>query len=195
MSAKQGKDQPDKKRKHFKEQFEEEETLLVFRKHPIVMRKGLIFASFAMLVGPLYTLILTYVDKNNPPTIAFFGFSLIASLILAMIIMFPWWVSWYFSVYIMTNKRFIQQTRSLLQVNVVDIGLDQIQMINYQIAGLEETLLRFGTIVVQTYVGDLVIKQVHHPEKVQNKMVHILRDLGIHHTARPLQREEAVEQT
>jgi uncharacterized membrane protein YesL len=195
MSAKQGKEQPDKKRKHFKEQFEEEETLLVFRKHPIVMRKGLIFASFAMLVGPLYTLILTYVDKSNPPTIAFFGFSLIASLILAMIVIFPWWVRWYFSVYIMTNKRFIQQTRSLLQVNVVDIGLDQIQMINYQIAGLEETLLRFGTIVVQTYVGDLVIKQVHHPEKVQNKMVHILRDLGIHHTARPLQREEAVEQT
>jgi hypothetical protein len=94
----------------------------------------------------------------------------------------------------MTNKRFIQQTRSMLQVNVVDIGLDQIQMINYQIAGLEETVLRFGTIVVQTYVGDLVIKQVHHPERVQNKMVHILRDLGIHHTARPMQKEEQLEQ-
>jgi len=39
-------------------------------------------------------------------------------------------------------------------------------------------------------VGDLVIKQVHHPEKVQNKMVHILRDLGIHHTARTPQQEE-----
>jgi hypothetical protein len=195
MSAKPGKGETAKKPKHFKEQFEEEETLLVFRKHPIIMRKGLIFASLAMLVGPLYTLILTYVDKSSPPTIAFFGFSLIASFILAIIVIFPWWVRWYFSVYIMTNKRFIQQTRSLLQVNVVDIGLDQIQMINYQIAGLEETLLRFGTIVVQTYVGDLVIKQVHHPEKVQNKMVHILRDLGIHHTARPLQREEMQEQT
>src|SRR5436305_9421041 len=111
MSEKQSKAKPDEpKRKHFKEQFEDEETLLVFRKHPIVMRKGLIFASFAMLVGPLYTLILTYANKSNPPTIAFFGFSLIASLILSMIIMFPWWVRWYFSVCIMTNKRFIQQT-------------------------------------------------------------------------------------
>ena len=91
----------------------------------------------------------------------------------------------------MTNKRFIQQTRSLLQVNVVDIGLDQIQMINYQIAGLEETVLRFGTIIVQTYVGDLVIKQVHHPEQIQSKMVHILRDLGIHHTSPPLQERNA----
>lgn len=195
MSAKRSDDQPDKKSKHFKEQFEEEETLLVFRKHPIVMRKGLILASFGMLVGPLYTLILIYINQDNPPSIAFFFASVLASFILACVLIFPWWVRWYFSVYIMTNKRFIQQTRSLLQVNVVDIGLDQIQMINYQIAGLEETLLKFGTIVVQTYVGDLVIKQVHHPERVQNKMVHILRDLGIHHTTRPMQREEVVEQT
>ena len=194
MSEKQGSAKPDKKRKHFKEQFDEEETLLVFRKHPIVMRKGLILASFGMLVGPVFTLVLTYIHANNPPSMAFFFASLLASLILACVLIFPWWVRWYFSVYIMTNKRFIQQTRSLLQVNVVDIGLDQIQMINYQIAGLEETVLRFGTIVVQTYVGDLVIKQVHHPDKVQNQMVHILRDLGIHHTARPMQREETAEQ-
>ncbi|MGH7157430.1 MAG: hypothetical protein ACREGG_04990 [Candidatus Saccharimonadales bacterium] len=194
MSEKQGNEPAQPKKKHFKEQFEDEDTLLVFRKHPIVMRKGLVLAAFGMLVGPVFTLILTYVHKNNPPSLGFFFASLLASFTLAWILIFPWWVRWYFSVYIMTNKRFIQQTRSLLQVNVVDIGLDQIQMINYQIAGLEETVLRFGTIVVQTYVGDLVIKQVHHPERVQGKMVHILRDLGIHHTARPTQREETAEE-
>ena len=183
------------KPKHFKEQFDDEDTLLVFRKHPIVMRKGLILAAFGTLIGPLYTLLLTYFDKSNPPTLRFFFLSLIFSFVLAIVLIFPWWVRWYFSVYIMTNKRFIQQTRSLLQVNVVDIGLDQIQMINYQIAGLEETVLRFGTIVVQTYVGDLVIKQVHHPERVQAKMVHILRDLGIHHSARTPQHEEMAQQT
>ena len=190
MSEKRAEEHSRPKKKHFKEQFDEEDTLLVFRKHPIVMRRGLVLAAFGMLVGPLYSLILIYIHKNHPPSMAFFFASLLASFILACILIFPWWVRWYFSVYIMTNKRFIQQNRSLLQVNVVDIGLDQIQMINYQIAGLEETVLRFGTIVVQTYVGDLVIKQVHHPERVQSKMVHILRDLGIHHTARPLQREE-----
>jgi hypothetical protein len=131
MSEKQGSDSPAKKRKHFKEQFEEEDTLLVFRKHPIIMRKGLILASFGMLIGPLYTLALIYIHKNNPPSIAFFFASILASFILACILMFPWWVRWYFSVYIMTNKRFIQQTRSLLQVNVVDIGLDQIQIFWY----------------------------------------------------------------
>lgn len=165
------------KPKYFKDQFDDEDTLLVFRKHPIVMRKGLILASFGLLLGMIPALI--------EPTYGWFFGGLGGGFILAAILMFPWWVRWYFSVYIMTDKRFIQQTRSLLQVNVVDIGLEQIQMINYQIAGLEQTMLHFGTIVVQTYVGDLVINNVHHPEKVQKEMVYILRDLGIYHAQRP----------
>lgn len=174
------------KRKHFKEQFDEEDVLLVFRKHPIVMRKGLVLAAVGMVLGPIYTLILTYARPDNPPTIGFFFLSLGASIILSAILLFPWWVKWYFSVYIMTNNRFIQQTRSLLQVNVVDISLDQVQMINYQISGLEQTLLGFGTIVVQTYVGDLVIHDVHRPAQVQKKMIHILRELGIHPSMKAL---------
>ena len=179
-------EQTGSKPRRFKEQFEDEDVQLVFRKHPIVMRKGLVLASFGLLIGPLYTLALTYIHSSNPPTLGFFFASLGVGLILAAILIFPWWVRWYFSVYIMTNKRFIQQTRSLLQVNVVDIGLDQIQMINYQIAGLEQTLLGFGTIMVQTYVGDLVIRDVHRPAGIQKKMVHVLRELGIHHTQRPV---------
>ena len=163
--------------KYFKEQFDDEEVLFVFRKHPIVMRKGLILACAGLLVGMIPALI-------KPQYSYFFG-GLAAGFILGTLVMLPWWIRWYFSVYILTDKRFIQQSRSLLQVNVVDIGLDQIQMINYQIIGLEETLLHFGTIIVQTYVGDLVIRDVHHPGRVQKKMVHILRDMGIHPTQRP----------
>ena len=193
MSAKQAEkeheSQPPKK-KHFKEQFEEEEVLLVFRKHPIVMRKGLIFGMLALLIGPVITLILTTSRPDNPPTMTFFFLSLLAGFILGAIILFPSWVRWYFSVYIMTSQRFIQQTRSLLQINVVDLGLEQIQMINYQVSGLEETMLGFGTIIVQTYVGDLIIRDVHHPARIQKKMVHILRDLGIHPTQRPLSNDD-----
>jgi hypothetical protein len=163
--------------RHFKEQFEDEEVRLVFRKHPVIMRKGLILASFAVLAGVIPALF-------KPQYSYFFG-GLALGFLLAAILMFPYWIKWYFSVYIMTNQRFIQQTRSLLQVNVVDIGLEQIQMINYQILGLEETLLGFGTIIVQTYAGDLVIHDVHHPAKVQKKMVEVLRDLGIHPSQRP----------
>ena len=180
--------------KHFKEQFDGEDVQLVFRKHPIVMRKGLIISMAAWLVGPLYTLALTYINKDNPPSITFFFVSLLASMALGIVLIFPSWVRWYFSVYIMTNHRFIQQSRSLLGINVVDIGLEQIQMINYQVQGLQETLLGYGTIIVQTYVGDLVIRDVHHPARVQKKMVHILRELGIHPSTRPMAPADNEEQ-
>jgi hypothetical protein len=172
---------PAEKLKHFKEQFDDEEVRYVFRKHPVVMRKGLIFSSLALLVGVLPALV-------KPDYTVFFG-GLIGGFILAMLVMFPYWVKWHFSVYVMTTHRFIQQTRSLLQVNVVDISLEQIQMINYQISGLEETMLGFGTIIVQTYAGDLVIHDVHHPATVQKKMILVLRELGIHPTQRPYTNE------
>jgi hypothetical protein len=167
----------DSKHKYFKEQFDDEDVLLVFRKHPIVMRKGLILACVVILLGALPSFI--------KPEVSVLLIGLLAGFAGALVVMFPFWVRWYFSVYIMTNQRFIQQTRSILQVNVVDISLDQVQMINYQISGLEQTVLNFGTIVVQTYVGDLVIHSVHHPASIQKKMVHILRELDIHPSQRP----------
>ncbi|MBI4033528.1 PH domain-containing protein [Candidatus Saccharibacteria bacterium] len=165
--------------KYFREQFDDEEVKLVFKKHPIVMRKGIVLAALGLLAGTVPALI--------KPTYGWFFGGLGLGFLLSAALIFPWWVRWYFSVYIMTDQRFIQQSRSLLQINFVDIGLEQIQMINYQIAGLEETLLHFGTITVQTYVGDLVIRDVHHPEKIQKKMVHILREMGIHPSQRPYQ--------
>ena len=178
-STSSGQEKKETKPKYFKEQFDDEEVKLVFKKHPIVMRKGIVLASVGFLLGILPALI--------KPTYGWFFGGLGLSLLLGTILLLPWWVKWYFSVYIMTNQRFIQQSRSLLQINFVDIGLEQIQMINYQIAGLEETMLHFGTITVQTYVGDLVIRDVHHPEKIQKEMVYILRDMGIHPSQRPYQ--------
>ena len=166
--------------KYFEDQFDDEEVLFVFRKHPIVMRKGLIISSLAILVGPLYTLALTYMRPLNPPSITFFFLSMAASFVLAAIVYMPWWISWYFSVYIITDQRFIQITqRGLFNHSVVDMALSQIQMVNYEIAGLNETLLGFGTIMMQTMVGDLLIHEVHHPAKIQKKLLQILRTEGV----------------
>ena len=166
--------------KYFPDQFDDEEVLYVFRKHPIVMRKGLIWGSFGLLVGPLYTLILTYVHPNNPPSMNFFYLSFLFSVVLAGILFFPSWMSWYYSVFIVTDKRFIQITqKGFFHRSVVDMGLTQIQMVNYEVSGLQETLLGFGTIMMQTIVGDLVIHYLHHPQKIQKRMLEILRKEGV----------------
>lgn len=174
------------KHKYFKEQFDEEEVKLVFRKHPIVMRKGLVLFMFAILLGVLPAFV--------KPTYTYLFGGLGAGFLLGLIVMFPSWVRWYFSIYIMTDMRFIQQSRSIFQTSVVDLSLEQVQMINYQIVGIQETLMGFGTIILQTYVGDLVIKDVHHPAKIQKKMVHILRELGVHPAQKIVPDEKPAEE-
>jgi hypothetical protein len=166
--------------KYFEDQFDDEEVLYVFRKHPIVMRKGLIIGLSAWLIGPVYTLALTYLRPNNYPSIAFFFGSLVLSIILGILLLVPSWISWYFSVFIVSDQRLIQITqKGMFSRSVVDMGLNQIQMVNYEVAGLQETLLGYGTITMQTFVGDLVIHDLHHPGHIQKKILQILRDHGV----------------
>ncbi len=167
--------------KYFADQMDDEEVLFVFRKHPVVMRKGLIISMLALLIGPLYTLALTYSrPPEQYPSTQFFFTSLLISFVLSAVIFFPFWIGWFYSVFIVTDQRLIQITqKGLFHRAVVDIGLPQIQMVNYEIAGLQETLLGFGTIMMQTYLGDLIIHDVHHPAKIQKKLLGILREQGV----------------
>lgn len=164
-------EQAEAKVKYFEDQFDDEEVLFVFRKHPIVMRRGLIIAMLAILLGTVPSLI-------KPEYIYLFG-GLAAGLLVCILVFLPFWISWYYSVFIVTDQRLIQITqKGLWKRSVVDIGLPQIQMVNYEVSGLEETMLGFGTIMMQTFVGDLIIHDVHHPAKIQKRLLNILRDKG-----------------
>jgi hypothetical protein len=157
---------------YFEDQFDDEEVLFVFRKHPVVMRKGLIFGMLGILAGLIPGLIKLEYSW-------FFG-GLAGGFILGALLFAPAFIAWYFSVFIVTDQRFIQITqKGFFHRAVVDIGLNQIQMVNYEIAGLEQTMLGFGTIMMQTYLGELVIHDVHHPAKIQKKIIKILREEGI----------------
>jgi hypothetical protein len=158
--------------KYFADQFDDEEVLFVFRKHPIVMRKGLILGMLAVLLGTIPALF--------DPRYSVYFIGLACGIVLGLILFFPSWVTWHFSVFIVTDQRLIQITqKGFWQRSVVDMGLNQIQMVNYQVSGLQETLLGFGTIMMQTLVGDLVIHEIHHPAKIQKKLLEILREQGV----------------
>jgi len=160
--------------KHFDDQFDDEEVQFMFRKHPIVMRRGLVIGALGPLLGVLPAAIHPQLGLGW-----FFG-GLVIGLGLWAAVLFPFWIGWYYSIFIVTDQRLIQITqKGLFHRTVVDLTLGQIQMVNYQIAGLQETMLGFGTIMMQTYVGDLVIHDVHHPAKIQKKILNILREQGI----------------
>jgi hypothetical protein len=58
---------------------------------------------------------------------------------------------------------------------------------------MQETMLGFGTIKMQTYLGELVIHDVHHPAKTQGKIVRILRNHGVTPTEPPFKKIDAWE--
>lgn len=177
------------KHKYFDDQFPDEEMLFLFRKHPIVMRKGLVLGMLGPLIGVLPAAI-----NPNLGFGWFFG-GLAAGVILGVLMFFPSWIAWYFSVFILTDQRLIQVVqKGLFHKSVVDISLSQIQMVNYEVVGVQQTLLGFGTITIQTYVGDLVIHDVHHPAKIQKKLLGVLRDQGIIVSTQPDKQNEGEDE-
>lgn len=172
--------------KYFEDQFDDETLLYVFRKHPVVMRRGLVFGMVGILLGTVPALI-------RPEYSWFFG-GLAGGFALGALLFLPSWIAWYYSVFIVTDQRFIQITqKGLFHRSVVDIGLSQIQMVNYEVAGLQETMLGYGTIMMQTLMGDLVIHDIHHPAHIQKKIINILRDEGVVMASVPIKKEQSSE--
>lgn len=170
----------------FEGQGPDEEVLAMFRKHPVVMRKGLIIGSCGLLIGPLAVLVLSYIKPEYVPSVNGYMLILLASLVLALILFFPSWMSWYFSIYLVTNQRFLQiYQKGFFHKNVSDTPLSQIQSANYEVSGLQETLLGFGTIVVQTYLGDIVMREMPHPAKTTRMITDVLRSQGINNVEYP----------
>jgi hypothetical protein len=147
----------------FEGQREGEELLFVFRRHIIAMRKG------------FYLLLIPFAVSSIPPLIWQTKLELfllpIAGLVLGLILFSYHFMMWYFTVYIVSDQRIRQVTqRGFFGKDVVELKLSKIQNISYTIPGFSGEIFKFGTIVIQTFVGDLVIHKVEHPDKIYNKL-------------------------
>jgi len=147
----------------FNGQRDDEKVLFIFRRHMIAMRKG-----FYMLVVPL---ILTAI----PPLIWSYNLELfllpIAGFILGLILFFYHFILWYFTIFIVTDQRIRQVTqRGFFGKDVIELRLSKVQNISYNILGFSGEVFQYGTIIIQTFVGDLVIHNVDHPDKIYNKL-------------------------
>lgn len=166
----------------FEGQHEGEIVLFVFRRHIIAMRKG------------FYGLLVPFAISSVPPLIWQDNLMLfllpIAGLLVGLILFAYYFVMWYFTVYIVTTERIRQVTqRGLFGKDVVELRLAKIQNISYNIPGFTGEVFKFGTIVIQTFVGDLVIHKVEHPGEIYNK----LQD-AVHEATKGIRQEEFDEE-
>ena len=140
-----------------------EQVLFVFRRHLIAMRKG------------FYLLLIPFVISAVPPLIWQSNLELfllpIGGLLLGLILFSYHFMMWYFTVYLVTDQRIRQVTqKGFFGTDVVELRLSKIQNISYNVPGFSGEVFGYGTIVIQTFVGDLVIHKVEHPDKIYNKL-------------------------
>lgn len=147
----------------FEGQREGEQLLFVFRRHIIAMRKGFYGLLVPMAIGALPFLI--WQDNLNLLWVFVGGFAL------GLVLFFYHFVIWFYTYYIVTNQRIRQVTqRGFFGKDVVELRLEKIQNISFNVPGFFGEIFNFGTIVIQTFVGDLVIRNVESPEKIYNKL-------------------------
>ena len=153
----------------FDGQREGEEVQFVFRRHFLTAKSGVIFLILMIMIGVGLTLLW----PNNMMI-----FETFLALILVGVLGFLYsYMLWYFSIYIVTNQRICQiSQRGLFKKSVVDLGLDKIQSISYGVSGIRAGLMGYGTIVIQTAVGDLVISMVKNSEKIYNDLQNLINE-------------------
>lgn len=150
-------------KQQFPGQREDETISLVFRRHIISAQRGL----WGLLIFSTLGFVPFMIVPNNAQLI-FVG---IAGVVIGLIILIYHWIGWYFTVYIVTNQRIRQNIqKGLFSKSVVDVGLDKIQSAFVNVSGVWSNLLGYGTIILHTYVGNMVISKVSHPEQVYDKL-------------------------
>lgn len=147
----------------FEGQREGEELLFVFRRHIIAMRKGFYSLLIPMVIGAIPFLIWQDILELLWVFVGFFALGLMLFTYHLII--------WFYTYYIVTDQRIRQITqRGFFGKDVVELRLDKVQNISYNVPGFFGEIFKFGTIVVQTIVGDLVIRNVENPDEIYNKL-------------------------
>lgn len=142
---------------------EGEKVLFVFRRHIIAMRKGFYLLAIPFIISAIPPLI--WSNNLELFLLPVFG------LVIGLLFFFYHYILWYYNIYIVTDKRIRQIIRrNFFGKDVVELKLSKVQNISYNIPGFSGEIFKYGTIVIQTIVGDLVIHNVDHPDEIFNKL-------------------------
>lgn len=164
-----------KRHKGFAGQNKDEQIIRVEHQHPVVMRKQLIFGLIIILIVLLPW---AYATGGGYEWAVYTNWLVFAGL---LILAFYWvrtWVSWYYSVYVLTSQRLmIVKQHGFFGREVSELALNNIQNVNYKIKGAQASLLGYGNITVETLSGSkpLRLKVVHKPVRLQQAILEVVR--------------------
>lgn len=155
----------------FTGQQEGETVQLVFRRHRSVMTSGVVTVLLIIVVALLP--LLWWREQQWAWIVAVVG------VVMAVIQAFRVWVRWYYTVYVVTDRRIRQQIQhSLFRKTTVDVYLDKVDNISYNIKGFLGSLLGYGTITLYTAAGDMIMAKIGHCEDIYSDLSTAVRQFG-----------------
>ena len=141
-----------------------EEVLFIFRRHIVTAWKGLVFMLVMIGLGYLPVIMWPELKTQMYFVWAGVGVSGLLGFLKSLIL-------WHFSFYMVTNQRLRQvRQKGIFTKTVVDLDLDRIQSTSFGVHGVFATMFNYGTILVQTGAGDLILSAVSKPESVYNEL-------------------------
>jgi len=155
--------------------FENEKILLVVRKHWFVMARTAILFFVLLFVPVIGSFLFPYMKTAIPENLLYAGVNFFVSLYFAAISAFLFfeWMDYYLDTWIITTRRIIDiEQQGLFSRHVAEIPLSRVQDITIEVNGILETLLRFGTIRIQTAgERDFFIHDVPRLQELKNTIL------------------------
>lgn len=157
----------------FDNQREDEEIVLLRRRHPWVLWKSGLFILILVIVVIAAFLFWGASLKSS--------IALIAALLIGGYHIIVRWFVYTNDIYILTNQRIINIDQSgFFARRVSEAELENIQNVTYEIKGPIRSFLNFGGIQIQTAgsAPGLLLKNVENPHFVQEKIVSLQKSLS-----------------
>ena len=162
----------------FDKQEDDEVIELFLRQHPIVNVFWVVTSLILLVLPPIYFQIESVLGLNflgQVPVNILIG-GLIIYYLLLLAYSFEQFLSWYFNVYIVTNMHIVDiNFYSLLAKEVVEISLNDIEVIAYNVTGVFGSLFHFGDVEIETAAETkkILFERVPRPDVVTD----VIQDL------------------
>lgn len=153
---------------------------MALRRHPVVIIKKIIDLIFIGLIPILlYLAANIYTDwLDNHASLLYVLVVLFASLVMlfATVMIYYAWMDYYLDIWIITDQRIIAaEQKGLFNRSVSELRMHQIQDVSSEVKGLLPTLLKYGSIHVQTAAEQdkFNFRQVKNPEIVARAILEL----------------------
>lgn len=163
----------------FEGEWKDESVLFFLRAHFITNFWWIVSAILALTIPPLF-LVLFQIFPNFISFEALSGTLATAVwLFFVFIISFQRFLSWYFNIYILTNKRVVDfDFYSIFSHKVSQATLIKIQDVSFEKKGIFAHFFDFGDIKIQTAaeVPNFVFKSIPDPEDCTKQILELITD-------------------